>query len=136
MTTRLATLGLAALLLAAGCSGSSKLPKTYPVHGKVVYADGTPLAGGLVQFQPEGHDELKTTGVTGADGSFSLSTTRDNERADGAIEGPHKVIILPPLAQDQHAPKGLPPQPVQLRETFTVKPDGPNTFTLTVPPGR
>jgi hypothetical protein len=135
MATRITTLGLAALLL-AGCAGGNKLPKTYAVSGKVQFADGTPLAGGLVQFKPEGHDELTTSGVTKEDGSFTLSTTLDNQQADGAIAGPHKVTILPPLGQDQRAPKGLPPQPIQLGETFTVKPDGPNTFTLTVPGGR
>jgi hypothetical protein len=134
VTLRL-TAALAVLALAAGCHGNSKLPKTYPVSGKVVYADGTAVNGGLVQFVPERNAAGTTTGLIQPDGSFTLRTVVDNEDVSGAVEGPHTVTILPPLEQDQRAPRGLPPQPIQLREPVTVKADGPNTFTLTLPRG-
>jgi hypothetical protein len=124
---------VAALLLAAGCQGNSNLPKTYPVRGKVVFADGTPLRGGLVQFTPENKAEVTITGAIQEDGSFTLTTLAENESLTGAPEGQHTVTILPPLGQDQRAPKGMPQHPIQLREPVTVKADGPNTFTLTLP---
>ncbi|HKI37563.1 MAG TPA: hypothetical protein VKA46_37250 [Gemmataceae bacterium] len=137
MTTRVATAALAGLLLAAGCTGSGKpLPTTYPVSGKVLYADGTPMTGGLVQFKPEGNPDVTTTGAIQQDGSFTLNSTVEKQQVEGAIEGPHTVTILPPLGEDQRAARGGAPLPVQLRETITVKADGPNNFTLTVPKGR
>jgi hypothetical protein len=133
MTTRLAAPAMA-LLLAVGCAGGGKpMPKTYPVTGKVVQADGSPLAGGLIHFKPETNAEVTTTGVIQSDGSFTLRTTLDTQQVPGAVEGPHTVTILPPLGQDQHAARGMAPQPIQLRETYTVKAEGANNFTITLP---
>jgi hypothetical protein len=133
MTARVRVLLVAALLLAAGCQRNSNLPKTYPVRGKVVFADGTPLSGGLVQFTPENRAEVTTTGAIQEDGSFTLKTLVDAELLTGALEGQHTVTILPPLGQDQRAPKGMPQHSIQLREPVTVKADTSNTFTLTLP---
>jgi hypothetical protein len=136
MTTRIVTAALAALVLIAGCKGGKALPKTYPVTGKVVYPDGTPLTGGLVHFKPEGNDAVTTSGPIGADGSFSLSTFIDGQKVVGATEGPHTVTVLPPQGQDQGAARGQSAQPFELRDTFTVKADGENHFTITLPKGR
>jgi hypothetical protein len=136
MRNRLLAAALTAVLLAAGCKGAKPLPKTYPVTGKVLHADGSPYAGGLVQFKPEGNDDVTTTGLIQPDGSFTLTSTVDKQQVPGALEGRHTVTVLPPLAQDQRAMKGTPPLPVELRETCTVKPDGDNNFTITLPPGQ
>jgi hypothetical protein len=136
MTKRITTAALAAVLLATGCQGGKALPKTYPVSGKVVYSDGTPMTGGLVQFKPKGNAEVTTSGAIAQDGSFTLNSFVDNQKVTGAIEGPHTVTILPPLGQDQHAARGSSVQPIELRESFTVKPDESNTFTITLPKGR
>ncbi len=135
MTTRL-VVAMLALSFAAGCHGTRKLPRTYPVSGKVLHADGTAVSGGLIQFTPEKDTGVTTTGAIQPDGTFTLRTVVDNEDVAGAVEGPHTVTILPPLDQEQRAPGGLPPQPIQLRDPVTVKADGPNTFTLTLPQGR
>jgi hypothetical protein len=135
MLKRLATVPLALLLL-AGCPGGKPMPKTYPVSGKILHADGTPYAGGLVQFKPEGKEDVITTGKISSDGTFTLNSTVGTQQATGAVEGRHTVTILPPLGQDQHALKGAPPQPIQLRETCTVKPDQENKFTITLPEGQ
>jgi hypothetical protein len=133
MTTRMVTAALAALLLLAGCKGGKALPKTYPVTGKVVHADGTPVTGGLVHFKPQGNSDVTISGPIGADGTFTLSTFIDDQKVSGATEGPHTVTVLPPQGQDQGAARGQSLQPVELRETFTVKPDGENHFTITLP---
>jgi hypothetical protein len=133
MAKRIATAALAALVLAAGCKPVKPLPKTYPVSGKVVHADGTPLNGGLVQFKPQGNTTVTTSGAILADGSFALSSFIDDQKVPGAVEGPHAVTILPPQGQDQRAGKGLAFQPIELGEPLTVKPDGENNFTITLP---
>jgi hypothetical protein len=136
MTARIATAALAALFLVAGCKGDKALPKTYAVTGKVVHADGTPVAGGLVHFKPQGDDAVTTSGMIGTDGSFTLSTLIDGQKVSGATEGPHTVTVLPPQEQDRGAARGRSAQPVELRDTFTVKADGENHFTITLPKGR
>jgi hypothetical protein len=136
MTTRIATAALAALLLLTGCKGAKPLPKTYLVTGKVVRADGSPVAGGLVHFKPQGNADVTTSGPIGADGSFSLSTFIDGQKVPGATEGPHTVTVLPSQGQDQGAAGSQVAQPVELRDTFTVKADGENHFTIMLPKGR
>lgn len=136
MTTRIATAALAALFLVTGCTGGKAVPKTYPVSGKVVHADGTPLRGGLIQFKPQGNAAVTTSGPIAADGSFTLSSFIDEQKVAGATEGPHTVTILPPQGQDQGAARGRSVQPVELRETFTVRADGENKFTIALPKGR
>ncbi len=135
MSMRIATAALAALLLVAGCKSDKPLPKTYPVRGKVVHADGSPLTGGLVQFKPQGKPDVTTSGAIGADGTFTLNSFIDNRKVDGATEGPHTVTVLPPQG-DRGAGRSLSIQPIDLPDTFTIKPDGDNTFTITLPKGR
>jgi hypothetical protein len=78
------------LLLLAGCQSS----RTQPVTGRVVFKDGTPLTGGWVML--ESVDRAKTQGARAEiqkDGTFQLGTYGSS---DGAIEGTHRVLILPP----------------------------------------
>ena len=68
----------------AGCGGGVK---TYPVEGKVVWADGTPateLANGVVAFQTA-DAKTRSQGAVGADGSFKL--------ADSLPEGIYQVYV-------------------------------------------
>ena len=44
----------------------------YPAKGKVVYADGQPMTGGVVQFQPEKDAGASILADVGKDGTFSL----------------------------------------------------------------
>jgi hypothetical protein len=83
-------LGLAAALLAPGCSTSSAEPPTgatVPVRGVVTYK-GKPLSRGTVVFEPdsgrEAHGEIR------ADGSFVLTTFVTD---DGATPGTHRVAV-------------------------------------------
>jgi hypothetical protein len=79
------------LLALTGCRGPGPYTGSlYPVKGRVLLADGTPLAGGTVQFIPT-LGGLPASGKIAADGTFLLkSKTRD-----GAAPGEYKVRIEP-----------------------------------------
>ena len=84
---------LAAGLLAAGACSSAG-PKLNPVTGKVLH-NGQPAAGAIVTFHPEdsaGLETVTSTGVTGDDGTFTLSTGPDK----GAKEGKYIVTVMYP----------------------------------------
>lgn len=90
--------GLVLLLVVSlpGCGHPpAPLPTTYPVHGKVTYKDGTPVAGGLVQFQPQAEPSVTTGAAIQAYGTYTLITIRDGLRAEGAVPGPNRVIVTP-----------------------------------------
>ena len=74
-----------ALLFSAGCGGDSPVS----VHGTVTL-NGTPVEGATVLFLPEGGTGRQATGLTGADGSFELTTFKTN---DGALRGKYKVAV-------------------------------------------
>ena len=92
MKTRLPArcLGVAVLcLLQLSCSSNSGLN---PVQGKVLYQN-QPLAGALVSFHPDQAQDLNvepTIGLTKADGTFQLTTGKD----DGARAGHYTVTII------------------------------------------
>jgi hypothetical protein len=132
---RFALMALGALVLAAGCSGGAKVPKTYPVSGKVLQADGKPMTGGVVQFVPKNNLDVTTSGEIQADGSFTLSTVAENKKVTGATEGPHTVTVLPPV-QSQKSEQGSAPPAILIPEAYTVKSDGENNFTINIPKGR
>jgi hypothetical protein len=80
-------LALAAL---AGCAR-----KLYPVTGKVVFKDGSPLRGGMVVFSPvDPESHVGARGYIQADGTFELSTAQPG---DGSLEGRYRVLVRPPL---------------------------------------
>jgi hypothetical protein len=117
----------AAALAAAGggCGGKEKPPppKTYPVTGKVVYADGKPMKGGTIEFRSVADPTLTMMGDIGDDGTFSLRTLHDNAKLSGAIEGEHRVTILP-QSKDQTTP------PIQLTQTFKIKAQDTNQISI------
>jgi hypothetical protein len=84
-------LGLAALLSLGGLSCSDS-PPLHPVEGKVLYKN-EPLSGALVALHPKGGADIKaipSTGLTGADGTFKI-TTGDKS---GAPAGEYVVTII------------------------------------------
>jgi hypothetical protein len=86
------------LALLAGCGGGSY--KVAPVSGRVTLND-QPLANAAVLFQPvtvpgNNGPGPGSTGVTDADGRYTLSITGKDEK--GAVVGKHKVRIT--LMQD------------------------------------
>src|SRR5262245_38358181 len=97
MSTRSLSAGLGVVLLVvAGCGGDSPVA----VRGTVT-PDGTPVEGATVLFLPEGGTGRQATGLTGADGSFQLTTLSTN---DGALRGKYKVVVQ--YNQGSEAPPG------------------------------
>ena len=82
--------GLTALVAGCGPQGTA----TYPVHGKVVFGDGSPLRGGTIEFRnvTKRGKPIVASGIVGEDGTFEL-TTFGNKK--GAVVGTHQVIVFP-----------------------------------------
>jgi len=113
----------------SGCGGSAApLPETYPATGKVLQADGTAMTGGLVEFQSTAGPAATTNGEIQPDGTFTLFTMVEGERLAGAIPGTYRVTIMPMMsdqAEEQHLV-----EPISPPQTYEVKADGPNEFTI------
>ena len=80
--------------LHAGCGDSNR--PTYPAGGTVSLTDGTPVGGGQIFFQLQNDPAAATAqGTTAPDGTFQLGTYN---QTDGALEGTHSVMVIPPRA--------------------------------------
>lgn len=84
-------------LLVVGSRGcrSDRIP-TYPVRGRVVFADGSRVRTGKIEFESSDYGTT-STGTINEDGSFVLGTY---ESDDGAPEGQHKVIVMQLVVRD------------------------------------
>jgi predicted small lipoprotein YifL len=100
---RFASALIAVLCLVASVSGcGSKVPFDFvPVHGKVTYEDGTPIAADsiLVTFNPVATTEKGKvvppggqTNVNVQDGTFSAVSS--HRKDDGVAVGRHKVVVV------------------------------------------
>ena len=123
------------LLLIAVCGCSDNQVPTWPVSGKVVLEDGTPLETGTVEFASD--DGIHTArGSIQSDGSFRLTTFRNG---DGAVAGAHDAVVIQlistedlPIHEHDHGPTIDPRyahyDSADLR--FTVKADEDNVFRV------
>ena len=108
---------LAALGLAASGCGRGSGPKVVPVSGTVTI-DGKPAANIAVVFQPiatgKGEAGMGSTGVTDAQGRFTLTLTGSDKRP-GAVVGKHRVTFSGQAAQRAETDDTVklgPPDPV------------------------
>lgn len=76
------------LAMSLGC-GDDRIA-TYPVSGRVQFADGRPVRHGTIEFESIEHGTT-ATGKILHDGSFVLGTYTPD---DGAAEGTHHAIVL------------------------------------------
>jgi hypothetical protein len=58
------------------------------------------MTGGSVQLISTDDPLLRVMGTIETDGRFTLSTTRDSARADGAPEGLYNVHVVPAAVSD------------------------------------
>jgi hypothetical protein len=120
-----------AAAIAAGCA-----PKTYPVQGKLTWADGSPaaeLAGAQVVFESAAL-KVGARGDVKADGGFLLSTYKTD---DGVPPGDYQVAVI----EHRPSPEGKFLSPAVMDPKFssfatsgltaTVK-SGPNPVTIAV----
>ena len=101
------------LVTLTGC-GSGHPASTYPVTGRVVFSDGTPLStGGSVLWEsvPDNPGELpfNASGAIQADGTLELTTF---EEGNGAVAGEHRVLVRPKRDVSDWAERGIVPRPV------------------------
>jgi len=113
----LVAVGLAGLF-AAGCSdpnvATTPIGKTYPVSGRVVLANGKPLAAGRVVLVPDESTGAPSSGEIQADGQFRLTTKSPD---DGAVPGRYKVRVEP--AESARGKTRKPPFPVRYLDEDT-----------------
>lgn len=83
------------VLLPLGC-GDGK-PDNVPISGKVVYANGKPLTGGMIVFNPLKEGETAPLAAIQQDGTFEISA-----RGGGISPGEYKVSLAP--AEGETAP--------------------------------
>jgi hypothetical protein len=77
------------LIVLGGCA-----ERKYPVVGKVVFKDGTPLPGGMIVFSPlDPSCHVGARGYIRPDGTFELSTEKEG---DGSLQGRYQVLVRPP----------------------------------------
>ena len=87
--------------LAGACAGCSNKIPTYPVRGKVVYKDGTPIRGGgglMIWFESTASPYHRASGLVEANGEFVLSFI---EAGSGAPEGEHRIRFDPGTEQSR-----------------------------------
>jgi hypothetical protein len=121
--TALSALVLGAVLL-VGCGGGG----TSPVTGKVVYADGQPVAGGTVIFTSAA-TKTTATGEIKPDGTFQLTT---ESTGDGAAPGEYSVVVHD--AREYGKDSMIAPKYRDIAQTplkFTVEPKS-NEFEIKV----
>lgn len=82
------------LLSFAGC-GSDQVP-IYPVAGRVVFQDGSPVRTGTVELESKQFGTT-ATGSIQTDGTFVLGTYTSS---DGAAEGEHSAIVVQMILAD------------------------------------
>ena len=81
-------------LFVAGCSTN-----LCTVTGRVLYLDGSPLAGGIVicEGTKEDGNSITCRGEIDKEGGFKIGTYSTN---DGALPGKYRVQIIPPYITD------------------------------------
>jgi len=127
----LLTLGV--LLGATGCSGKvqDEGPVTFKVTGKVVYADGRPYPGGVIEFNSTMDTTIRAVSRISSEGEFSLrSSVTRGDLKPGAPASSYRATITPDQGNTQ---QGAPPIPVVLPDIYTVQENDNNNFTIIIP---
>jgi hypothetical protein len=95
--------GIPLVLCAALLVGCSKGEvKTYPIPGKLVYQDNSPVPGATLVFQTTVDGKpVAARGTADSEGKFTLTTF---EEGDGVVAGEHQVSVSPLPAGDGPAP--------------------------------
>ena len=102
---RVVPLALLVVAFTSGCSDTKF--KTYRVDGRVVFEDQQPVKFGRIEFyQPE--RDVSAYASIREDGTFSMGTVKAN---DGAVEGPHQVMIMQMIMSARAGMPGVTEQP-------------------------
>jgi hypothetical protein len=85
------------------------------------------MTSGTVTFKSLTDANLNGLGDLNANGEFTVRTIFGNKKLTGLVPGTYQVTIVPPQGADQTA------RAIKMPDTYEVKPDGPDDFSLTVP---
>jgi hypothetical protein len=129
-----APLGLMLVLIASGCGEEP----TYPVHGKVIYADTkgpVQSQGMIIMFQSTRPDRAQSSSGLAPDGTFSMISDVPDS---GSLAGEHRVRFVPSLMGND--PVGAVARVMHRKYydydtsglTIEVKPKGENNITIEV----
>lgn len=114
-----------------GCG--PRIPKCYPVSGKVAWKGGKNLKAGTIAFQSKTDPEMVAIGNIGTDRSFTVSTKMFGQSKDGAPEGDYKVMVEDP-AKNVSSDGQMQIRPiVVMTSSFKVEPKESNDFKVEVP---
>ncbi len=98
----LTPVALALLVGVVGCGGDR-----YPVTGRVVYEDGSPLVEGIViGVAGEGDRKVMAQGAVQPDGTFRWGTEKPG---DGAKPGKYRVVVVGRALGEAEAAQGMLP---------------------------
>lgn len=134
------TIGLAALLVAAGCGPSG--PKRIEVQGAVRFGGNPPPGDGTVYFAPVRPAEgFRARGGYGAfrkdDGHYVVGSVK---RDDGLVPGTYRVTVecweRPPAGDGAPGKSYVPAGYVPPELSVPIDAAGPLTFDLDVPVSR
>ncbi len=123
------------ILVAVGC-GSDRVP-TYPVSGRVVFENGSPVRHGTIEIASVEHGTT-ASGTIDHEGGFVLGTYTSN---DGAAAGEHKVIVVQMVIADgsfEHTIDHGDPVPTKYAAyessslTVSVEPNKENIVKVTI----
>ena len=81
------------LTVLMGCDAGR--PAVYPVEGRVLISDGTPLRRGIILLEAANPEQTNARGDIGDDGAYKITTFEPN---DGAMAGKHKVMFSPAVS--------------------------------------
>lgn len=84
-------LACVAMAILGGCGKSES---RYPAHGQVAYADGSPLASGMVVFRQVDRPSSSARGLLNSDGTFELHGTPSDR---GVPPGEYEAIVVPDI---------------------------------------
>jgi len=120
---------LAALVtFSGGCSSNAPtrdVPKTYPVVGTVMRADGSPFPGGSIQFRPKARSTVTIIGDIDEKGYFTMRSVGADGKLEGTPEGEYDVIVTPiSLSQEEQV------QSITLAKTVVIRPGEKNELAL------
>ena len=99
----------------SGC-GSSGKPKPVAAEGVLTWEDGKPVTQATVVFLPDDPKGKQASGLTGKDGSFTLTTYNQD---DGAVPGDYKIIVTKGLNSAGETPQEK--DPTKLMREFYEK---------------
>ena len=90
------------VVLASGCGRGGGKQNPVVAEGVLTWEDGKPVAEATLVFLPDDSRGQQASGLTGKDGSFTLTTYNQD---DGAVPGDYKIIITKSV-QMKEVPKG------------------------------